>query len=59
MFEINQKELKLKFKKIGNTTFAFFKGANHKKSGQVLIYPQIHCAYNRIKKSANSSTLMF
>ncbi len=59
MFEINQKELKLKFRKLVTQPLPFFKGANHKNSGQVLIYPQIRCAYNRIKKSANSSTLMF
>jgi hypothetical protein len=38
---------------------AFFDEAEWSNAGNVVWYEQGHCAYNRIRKSANSSVLMF
>jgi hypothetical protein len=38
---------------------AYFDDAEWENAGHVILYEQVRCAYNRIKKSANSSVLMF
>jgi hypothetical protein len=59
---MDRKTKKMLISKIRNISMkfmSFYQGANFNNSGHIMLYPQVSCAYNRIKKSANSSTLMF
>ena len=51
--------LQSSIKKFSMSQNPFFKDAVLGNGKQVILYEQVKCAYNRIKKSANSSTMMF
>ncbi len=54
-----QKMLISSLRKISIHQNTFFHNANFENCKAVVLYGDVKCAYNRIKKSANSSTLMF
>ena len=49
----------LALKKIVRQQHTYFDGANFENTSNVILYKQAHCVYNRIKKAANTSVLMF
>ena len=59
MFDNTKKQLTTGLRKISMQRMPYYKGTNFDNCGHVMLYPSVKCAYNRIKKSANSSTLMF
>lgn len=54
-----KKKIISKMRNVSMKFIPFYQGTNSNNSDHVMLYPQASCAYNRIKKSANSSTLMF
>ena len=59
MFEVSRKRLQSSIRKFSMSRNPYFKDAILKNAKHVMLYKQVKCAYNRIKKSANSSTMMF
>jgi len=59
MFDKSKKKLVSGMRKISMQQLTYYNDTVFDNCGEVILFSQVKCAYNKIRKAANSSTIMF